>query len=108
MEYTPDNWIILKFNTEAHGVFYKVLAGWSGGYLDGNSWKLNSGITKIELENDYYLIYGYSGSVYKCHKQSELVRMNTAGILKQLIDTDKVTQISIEVCINELKEPKDE
>ena len=46
-EYTCDNWVVIKFNTEEHGIFYKVLVGTSGGYLDGDSWRMNSGITKV-------------------------------------------------------------
>lgn len=92
-EYNPDNWLLLKFDTKEHGIFYKVLAGWSGGYLYGDSWKLNSGVTKVEVDGDYYLFYGYSGSVYKCHKDSEMVRMNIAPILDQLLNTGQVTVI---------------
>lgn len=66
MEYIPDKWLILKFLKGE--VFYKVFATWSGGYANGDEWKLNSGITKVEEDGDYYLFYGYSGSVYRCHK----------------------------------------
>ena len=34
--YTPDNWVVLKFDIEGSPVVHKVLCGWSGGYLDGN------------------------------------------------------------------------
>jgi hypothetical protein len=84
MQYTPDNWVVIKVDGVEQETFYKVVAGWSGGYLDGNSWRINSGITKVEVEGDYYLIYGSSGSVYKCHKEANCVRMNIAGVLKQL------------------------
>jgi len=80
-EYTPDKWIILKF-TYNNDVIFKVLAGWSGSYLCGQSWKLNSGITKIEIENDYYLFYGYSGSIYKCHKHGYGTNLITASTLE--------------------------
>tara|TARA_Y100000361_G_C11006640_1_gene262171 strand:- start:183 stop:506 length:324 start_codon:yes stop_codon:yes gene_type:complete len=63
--YTPDRWVLLKINGKAH----KVLAGWSGGYLDSDYWKLSSGVVKVEEEGDYYLIHNYSGSIYKCHKK---------------------------------------
>jgi hypothetical protein len=69
MTYTPDRWIIIKFRTpDWNGL--KVLAGWSGSYLEGRSWKLNSGITKVEEDNLFYYFYGYSGSVYRCDKFS--------------------------------------
>ena len=44
MENTPDNWVVVKVGKN----LYKVLAGWSGGYLDGDRWKLNSGISEVK------------------------------------------------------------
>jgi hypothetical protein len=65
--YIPDRWVMLKLKNDKEEV-YKVFAGWAGSYLGGQSWKLNSGVTKVEEEGEYYLFHGYSGSVYKCHK----------------------------------------
>ena len=88
--YTPDNWVVIKMDgDEPH---YRVLAGWSGGYLDGNSWKVNSGIVRVEIDGDYYRFYGLSGSCYSCHKESYCIRMNNAHIWTRLqtIHGDKV------------------
>jgi len=82
--YTPDNWVILEISPEGEDTFYKILAGWSGGYLDGDSWRMNSGIDKVEEGDDYYDFIGESGSVYRCRKDSETLRMNNAGIYSQL------------------------
>ena len=57
---------------------YRVLAGRSGGYATGDEWKLNSGITKVEFENDQYTFHGSSGSKYVCHKDTYGLRMNNA------------------------------
>lgn len=76
-EYKPDRWVMLKFTHSGHST-YKVLAGWGGSYLYGQSWKLNSGVTKAQEEGDYYLFSGYSGSVYKCHKGSYAMTGMTA------------------------------
>ena len=67
--YCPDNWLIIRLKKDDK-TFYKVLGGWRGGYLDGDSWRLNSGIVNIEEDGDYYLFKGFSGSVYKCHRNS--------------------------------------
>lgn len=83
-EYKPDNWVIVKINSKEHGTYYKVLGGWSGGYLHGDSWRMNSGIGRIEEDDQTYSFYGYSGSVYICNKQSEQIRMNIAPIVKTL------------------------
>jgi len=69
--YKPDLWMIVKFNEGTDNkVYYRVLASWQGGYLDGDSWRMNSGITKAEQEGDYTLFHGSSGSIYRCHKKS--------------------------------------
>jgi hypothetical protein len=74
--YTTDNWVILKIKGD--DPHYRVLAGWSGGYTTGDSWRMNSGITKVEETENSYLFYGSSGSCYKCRKSSYTLRMNNA------------------------------
>jgi len=96
MNYTPDNWIILEMETPESGIFHKILGGWSGGYLDGNSWRLNSGVTTVEEHEDHFAVHGYSGSVYTCFKDSEVVRMNIAPTLNALMGTGKVKLIQME------------
>ena len=84
-EYTPDNWVVLKLKQgKLDRGFYKVLAGWSGGYLDSDMWRMNSGISKVTEEGDYLLFHGYSGSVYRCHKKGYRLRMNIAGLYNKL------------------------
>jgi hypothetical protein len=82
-EYTPNVWIVVDLNQNEKSV-YKVLAGWYGGYANSDHWKLNSGITKVETDGDYYLFHGYSGSVYRCNKNSYRTSGLTAGILASL------------------------
>ena len=36
-DYYPDNWVVLKIDTKDY-VIYKILAGWGGGYTQGESW----------------------------------------------------------------------
>ena len=83
MEYTPDNWVILKIQYE-NETLYKVLGGWSGGYLDGDSWRMNSGITAVEKQGYLYGFYGSSGSVYLCHQGAYRLTMAAAGVYNQL------------------------
>jgi len=82
-EYTPDNWVVLKI-TQGEETLYKVLGGWSGGYLDGDYWRLNSGITGVEKQAYLYGFYGSSGSVYWCHQGSYYLTMANAGIYNKL------------------------
>jgi len=82
-DYYPDNWVVLKIDTKDY-VIYKVLAGWNGGYTQGGSWRMNSGITKVEDNGNSWKLYGHSGSCYVCHKTQYQLRMNSAGIYNEL------------------------
>ncbi len=88
--YTPDNWVIIKLKGD--DPHYRVLAGWSGGYLTGDHWRMNSGITEVIEEDDRWLFVGSSGSTYACHKDSYCLRMNNAHIWSHLqkLHGDKV------------------
>lgn len=79
-----DNWVVLKIQPEASGdqeVFYKLLQGWSGGYLTGDSWQMNSGIERVVKTDGVYEVFGYSGSVYKVPEGSYGVRLNISGVI---------------------------
>lgn len=82
--YTPDAWHIIKIAgyKDSDGPVYKVLAGWYGGYAGSDSWKLNSGITKITDQGEYYDVDGYSGSTYRCYKGVE----RFSGLMSQMFN----------------------
>ena len=114
-DYTPDNWVVIKFTQQVKSgntgygrtekVFYKVLGGWSGGYLSGDSWRLNSGIVDVEETTDSFIFIGNSGSRYICDKTQECIRMNTAGIWKEMQEVSEGTAGDVKL---ELIEPDDE
>jgi len=82
----PDKWAIVKIVsplTDGKPV-YKVLASWYGGYLYGDSWKLNSGIEKIKRVKDKILFYGFSGSVYQGTKTNYGVSIYSQSIFNNL------------------------
>jgi hypothetical protein len=83
--YTPDNWVVLKINLpdDPH---YRVLAGWSGGYLEGDSWRLNSGITSHEFDGDDWYFYGSSGSCYECYVDSYRMSGSMSHVYQNLIN----------------------
>ena len=65
--HAPDEWCLVKINgVDPH---YRIFGSWRGGYLSGDSWRMNSGITKVEKDGEYYLFHGSSGSIYKCHEK---------------------------------------
>lgn len=87
-EYNPDSWVVLKM-THKDEIIYKVLGGWYGGYLHGDSWRLNSGIEKCEYDiaNDKWRFYGSSGSVYAVSPNSYGLSVMTANILDTMQKT---------------------
>ena len=68
--HTPDSWVVVRI-TSATTSIDKVLAGWYGGYLDGDSWTLSSGIVRTEEFDDRYEFSNHSGSLYVCYKNRE-------------------------------------
>ncbi len=71
--YTPDAWVIVKITPkdENYPVHYRVFVGWYGGYAGSDSWKMNSGITRVVQDGDIFHFHGESGSVYSCYKDAE-------------------------------------
>lgn len=79
---TPEKWVILKIKNNC----YKVFGTWSGSYLNSDKWKLNSGIEKVEQDDDFYYFIGFSGSCYKCHKKRYgIATTYVAGLLDEII-----------------------
>lgn len=100
-EYNPDKWALIKFTKNDGQIWYKVLGGWSGGYLDGDSWRLSSGVETVTKDDKKYLVKNYSGSVYVCHEGAEGFNFMSGGIFSQMKEEGKdhgveVEQISIE------------
>lgn len=80
-EYIPDAWVIVRFSSPKQETIYKVLAGWYGGYCGSDSWKLSSGIERVEVDGDVFHIHNYSGSEYICHKDIERTTGLTGSML---------------------------
>jgi len=97
MEYNPDKWVVVKITSANTPTIYKIFACWYGGYLSGDSWKLNSGITKATLNDNRYYFEGASGSVYVCNNDSYGTSGYGHGVLFNLIETSDSNGISVEV-----------
>ena len=82
-DYYPDSWVVIRVKETG---LYKVLAGWSGSYLYGDSWRMNSGIVRVEEGEGYWLMHGHSGSIYRCDEKSYGLRMSTNGIYMKIQD----------------------
>lgn len=84
----PDRWVVLKLTLkDGKEPIYKVFASFYGGYLDGDSWKMNSGISSIRIDDNFIYFDGYSGSVYKCHNKESSYGTNSLanGVLTNML-----------------------
>jgi len=81
----PNSWVIIEVNHEGKQ-FQKILSGWSGGYLYGDSWRMSSPIKNLEIDIDseWIIATTESGSTYRLLKESQGLRMSNAGIWNQL------------------------
>lgn len=106
MDYYPDRWKIIKLSP-ANGdkPHYRVFASWRGGFAQGDSWKMNSGITKVEKDSDLWLFHGSSGSVYYCHAEGYGSTLYGESILGSYIKESH--KPDSEVSIQELPEETD-
>jgi hypothetical protein len=87
--HVPEEWILIKIlGGSPH---YRVFASWRGGYITGDRWQMNSGIKSVTFEDDCYLFYGASGSVYRCNKNAYGIRSPyNASILGEYINRGSV------------------
>ena len=96
-KYTPDSWVIVKIQFEKYETIHKVLAGWSGSYLYGASWKLSSGIVTFEDKGEYYESLQDSGSTYVLYKSSERLSAIMASTFASFAEQLKGNDGTIEV-----------
>jgi hypothetical protein len=93
----PDKWVVVRIARKDTPPIHKVFASWYGGYLGSDSWKLNSGIVRVYNEGNAYSFEGYSGSIYKCHKEFYGSNMYGYGVLETMIERAKQNEVSIEI-----------
>lgn len=82
---TPDAWVIVEINHD-NQQYSKVLSGWSSSYLYGDSWRLSSRISSIDInvDKDSITVFTESGSSYSLHKSCQRLSMATSGIYNEL------------------------
>jgi len=101
-EYYPDKYVIVRITDIKTGeVHHRVLGSWFGGYLSGDSYRLNSGIEKYERTGDGRIrFYGGSGSLYevdeKIYGMSIHAQSWLAGIAEHNKDDVTVEVITLE------------
>ena len=74
-----------------------VLAGWKAGYLDGESWRMNSGVDFIVDHKDEVHFHGRSGSNYICGKGQYGMRRNGSSIFERMTKDSESMDIDVEL-----------
>lgn len=105
-EYFPDSWVLVDYSEQAGKPCYSVLAGWRGGYLDGDSWKRSSPIVSWAEYDEEIVCKVESGSVYCLRKSGVGYTGMTAGIVGQLEGKLNVVDEYNEIvkCLNKIGE----
>lgn len=97
-EYNPDGWVILYIADGVEDNYcHRIFASWYGGYLNGDSWKMSSGIVKITDKGDYWSIDNHSGSVYNCHKNNTRLSSYGQGVLNSYLKQAEELNMVLEI-----------
>lgn len=83
-KYTPDMWVLVKIVTDEEEL-YKVFGTWRGGYLSGDSWRMNSGIRSVTKRPSSFVFHGYTNSEYICYFEKYGTSMYSLAILDHYI-----------------------
>lgn len=96
-EYIPDKWVVIEIDQGGGIKHQRVFAGWYGGYLHGDSWKMNSGIKSYTLVDDVYEFHGESGSVYKCHKDCYGMSLYMQSVFESIVEKTVGSVVTISI-----------
>ena len=83
-DYTPDKWVIVEITNKGGASHRRVLGSWYGGFTQGDSWRMSSGIESVKDEGDYWAVLNTSGSTYNCMKGCEGMSGYTMGVLAHM------------------------
>jgi len=95
--YNPEKWVVVYITGKDIPPADKIFACWHGGYAGSDSWRLNSGIAKVSLQDSVFCFEGISGSVYECNKDNYGTNMYGQSIISRMIENAKNAGISIEI-----------
>lgn len=93
-------WLVIFIKSD--DPHYRLFMSFGGGYMNGDSWRMNSGITRVEFNDDQYPVtmwtfIGASGSSYTVHKDMYGATIFGAGILDNFIKTSAEKNAEITV-----------
>jgi len=89
--YIPDRWVLLDMEQKDGSIVTKVFAGCS------DTWQLNSGIESTRVFSDYFEFTGYTGSVYKCYKNSHGMSNYMASVYSSWMNSEVGKLIKVRI-----------
>ena len=66
--YEPDRWAVVEATIDDK-IERRIVAGWWGGYLDPDHWRISSMVSSVTDNTDYYTFDNESKSRYICYKK---------------------------------------
>lgn len=113
----PDKYLLVDITIHPHediketSNIVKLYSTWFGGYLNGDEWRLNSSITKVEKEikkdenkNEYpiFKIYGNSNTIYEVGLNIGSTSWSYQNLLNMLKNKPSYVEIKIIEDTNEV------
>jgi hypothetical protein len=101
--YSPSAYRVILIDTPT-GQLVKLFSSWSGGYCQGDEYRLNSGTELITEDETHYFFYGYSGSIYKIRKdRTGHLTSYSSGIYNRILQQTCVKEITVQEAIKILQ-----
>lgn len=101
--YCFDNYRVLKFTTSDE-IYFKVFGEVLSRFDTGNSWRLNSGITKVVYNKRNIAFFGYTGSVYVLPLESQEICTYHQPVLDEILSYKDVELLENSVLFDVLRE----
>lgn len=89
-DYFPDNYtIMISPKSDGDKRWARVVAGWSGSYTSGHSWKASSPIVDVKITDEEarnMYVYTESGSCYRLTVGGDRVGFSIGHLIKEASD----------------------
>lgn len=100
----PDEWVILRVYLDDGCPWFRLFVSFFGDYANGDSWRLNSGITKYEVSDEYIDFYSESGSVYTCPIECFGITSNySKEVLSRFTESPNASVVTFEEFVSEFR-----
>lgn len=84
-------WVVIFINSE--DPHYRLFMSYGGGYMSGDNWQMNSGIVRVEEDDNSFVFHGSSGSQYRVSKDLYGMTVYGSGILHTYMEKLEVVSI---------------